>query len=140
MTVAAAVLDVLFGAFPNSAPDLGKDCGVFVGPRPGYFDNISEEQLKVLVSKIEGVHVLTRLDSDVARLQELLGSKQFVLSIRDSKGLEFSDVILVDFFKGLDDKHQKPWREMLSLQKKTRGTKESTCRRTRTNTLRSKRI
>jgi len=107
----------MFGAFPYSAPDLGKDCGVFQGPRPGFFENISEEKLKELVSKIDGVHVLTRLDSDVERLQELLGNQVFVLSIRDSKGLEFTDVILVDFFKGLHPDHQKPWREMLRLVK-----------------------
>ena len=113
LNVAAVVLDVLFGAFPNSAPDLGRDCGVFQGPRPGFFENISEASLKELVSKIDGVHILTRLDKDVARLQELVGDKQFVLSIRDSKGLEFSDVILVDFFQGLESNMQKPWREML---------------------------
>jgi len=44
-----------------------------------------------------------------------VGDKQFVLSIKDSKGLEFSDVILVDFFKGLESNLQKPWREMLRV-------------------------
>ena len=114
--MAAAVLDVLFGAFPNSAPDLGTDCGVFQGPRPGFFENISEENLKELVSKIDGVHVLTRLEKDVSRLQKLVGDKMFVLSISDSKGLEWSNVILVDFFKGLESNMQKPWREMLRAQ------------------------
>jgi len=111
LSVAAIVLDVLFGAFPNSAPDLGKDCGVFQGPRPGFFENISEGELKELVSKIDGVTILTHFESDVEHLQNLLGEKKFVLSIKDSKGLEFSDVILVDFFKGLP--LQKAWREML---------------------------
>jgi len=60
LNVAAVVLDVLFGAFPNSAPDLGKDCGVFQGPRPGFFENVSDQQLTELVTKIEGVHILTR--------------------------------------------------------------------------------
>lgn len=115
LNVAAVVLDVLFGAFPNSAPDLGKDCGVFQGPRPGFFENVSDQLLTELVSKIEGVHILTRLDHDVGRLQELVGDRQFVLSIKDSKGLEFTDVILVDFFKGLESNLQKPWREMLRV-------------------------
>ena len=114
--MAAAVLDALFGAFPNSAPDLGRDCGVFKGPRPGFFENVTEENLKNLVSKIDGVHILTRLEKDVPRLQKLVGEKMFVLSISDSKGLEFSNVILVDFFKGLEDNMQKPWREMLRPQ------------------------
>lgn len=36
-----------------------------------------------------------------------------VLSIRDSKGLEFPDVIIVDFFRLLPVEQQKPWRLLL---------------------------
>lgn len=68
LNVAAEVLDVMFRAFPNSAPDLGKDCGVFLGPRPGLLENVSEQRLKDLVSKIEGVYLLTRREEDVERL------------------------------------------------------------------------
>jgi hypothetical protein len=113
LNVAGSVLNVLFDAFPNSAPDLGVDRGVFLGPRPGLFENVTEQRLKELVAKIDGVYLLTRTEEDVERLKGIVGSKQFVLSIRDSKGLEFSDVILVDFFKGLSAENQIPWRELL---------------------------
>lgn len=113
LNVAREVLDRLFAAFPKSAPDLGKDEGVFLGPRPGLFEDVSEERLLELVSKLEGVVVLAHTDEDVERLTAKVGEGVVVLSIRDSKGLEFTDVILVDFFKGLSKKHQIPWRELL---------------------------
>jgi hypothetical protein len=52
-------------------------------------------------------------DHEVELLREIVGSKPIVLSIRDSKGMEFPDVIIVDFFKSLANEHQKPWRKLL---------------------------
>jgi hypothetical protein len=113
LNAASAVLDLLFNAFPGSAKELKKDEGLFLGPRPGLFHNVKPTILRELVGKIEGVVLLTMYDSEVERLKEIVGDKVIVLSIRDSKGMEFPDVIIVDFFKSLSSEHQKPWRKLL---------------------------
>lgn len=113
LSVAAAVLDKLFVGFKDSAPDLrSKDYGVFHGPRPGVFQFGRDSLLKV-VEKIEGVVLLAMNDKDVEVLSKTVPKGVVVLSIRDSKGLEFRDVVLVDFFAGLPEEHQKPWRNLL---------------------------
>jgi superfamily I DNA/RNA helicase len=75
--------------------------------------NVKPNVLKQLVEKIDGVVLLTMSDDTVAELEKLVGSDIVVLSIRDSKGLEFSDVIIVDFFKDLAPEHQKPWKLLI---------------------------
>lgn len=96
LNIAAEVLEKMFAAFPGSAKELGKDQGLFTGPRPGIFFDTGENGLKDLVSRIEGVVVLAMSDSDVKRIgEELKAEGTVVLTIRDSKGLEFSDVVLV---------------------------------------------
>jgi hypothetical protein len=86
LNTASAVLVLLFGAFPGSAKELARDEGLFYGPRPGIFHNVEPTKLCELVGKIEGVVLLTMFDSEVTLLQELVGPKIVVLSIRDSKG------------------------------------------------------
>jgi hypothetical protein len=113
LNAASAVLDLLFKAFPGSAKELPKDEGLFLGPRPGLFHNVKPTMLLELVEKIEGVVLLTMYDHEVEKLKKIVGKKAIVLSICDSKGMEFSDVIIVDFFKSLSNEHQKPWRKLL---------------------------
>jgi superfamily I DNA/RNA helicase len=112
LNVASGVLDLLFSAFPGSAKELPRDEGLFRGPRPGLFMNVESSKLQELLSKIDGAFVLTQ-DSDMSRLKRCLGDYPLILGIRDSKGLEFKDVVLVDFFKGLAEEHQRPWRNLL---------------------------
>jgi hypothetical protein len=114
LNVASAVLDRLFVAFKDCAPDLkSKDSGLFNGPRPGLYENIGRIGLIDLVSKIDGAVLLAMSDGEVELLRKAVPKTVVVLSIRDSKGLEFPDVILVDFFSGLPALHQIPWRSLL---------------------------
>jgi hypothetical protein len=114
LNVAAAVLDRLFFAFKDSAPDLqSKDSGVFNGPRPGVFEDVGLQPLLDVVEKLDGVVLLAMNDQQVTELLKVVPNGVVVLSIRDSKGLEFPAVILVDFFKGLPKEHQKPWKSLL---------------------------
>jgi len=88
----------MFDAFPASAQNLGEDRGIFLGPRPGVFQNVELSQLRHLVEKIQGVVLLTMTDENVKTIQEALRipadddyvdlkkTKDVVLSIRDSKG------------------------------------------------------
>ena len=119
LDLAAAVLERLFSVFPGSAKELGRDEGVFTGPRPGIFDGVKENTLKELTHKIDGGVLLTMYDSQVERLTKLIDNKKvLVLSIRDSKGLEWPNVILVDFFCSLEQEHQVPWRKLFQDKEK----------------------
>jgi hypothetical protein len=118
LNVASGVLDMLFSAFPGSAKELPKDKGLFLGPRPGVFMNVELSKLQELLSKIDLAFVLTH-DAEVSRLKRCLGDYLLILGIRESKGLEFKHVVLVDFFKGLAEEHQKPWRNLLQGRNET---------------------
>jgi hypothetical protein len=52
-------------------------------------------------------------DESVQIMKERLQCSNVVMGIRDAKGLEFRDIILVDFFSDLPREAQKPWRELL---------------------------
>lgn len=63
LNTAAAVLSCLFRVFPDSAKQLGEDRGLFQGPRPSVLMKVDVPSLKQLVSKLEGVVVLTHDDA-----------------------------------------------------------------------------
>jgi hypothetical protein len=112
LDTASAILDIMFSVFPDSTKQLGRDEGLFRGPRPGVFQQAKREIIKELVSdKMNGVVILTHDDS-VHICKELLGGYNLVYGIREAKGLEFKAVIVLDFFSTLPAYLQKPWREM----------------------------
>jgi len=113
LNAAAAILGKMFNAFPDSAKQLGKDDGVFKGPRPGVFNKVKMDLISSLVNeKRKGTVILTH-DRNVKKLQDELGGYQLVYGIRAAKGLEFKNVIVLDFFNSLPQELQKPWRELL---------------------------
>ncbi len=97
LNVAVAVLSCLFEVFPDSAKQLKEDRGLFQGPRPGVCYKVDPPRLLNLVEKRNGIVVLTH-DHQVARLRQSLHDYPLVYGIREAKGLEFREVILVDFF------------------------------------------
>ena len=111
LNVAAAVLSCLFEVFQDSAKQLKENRGLFQGPRPGVFHKVEIERLKELVKRREGIVVLTH-DNDVPRWKRTL-DYPLVYGIREAKGLEFQEVILVDFFCGVPESLQKSWRNLL---------------------------
>ena len=113
LNAAAAILSCMFGVFPDSATQLGKDDGLFQGPRPGVFHRVQAETISALVhGKMRGTRVLTH-DDNVEECMGKLGGYELVYGIRKTKGLEFKSVIVLDFFSSIPDELQKPWREML---------------------------
>jgi AAA domain len=110
LDVAAGVLALLFGAFPNAAKQLSKDRGLFKGPRPAVFQKVGAMRLKELVYKLDGVVILTH-DKETAKVKRDL-DYPLVYGIREAKGLEFYAVILVDFFGDLPFHLQKPLRDL----------------------------
>jgi hypothetical protein len=111
LNVAAAVLSCLFEVFPDSAKQLKEDRGLFHGPRPGVLNKVEVARLQELVTRRGGIVVLTH-DRDVPRWKRSL-NYPLVYGIREAKGLEFQEVILVDFFAGVPDSLQKSWRNLL---------------------------
>lgn len=111
LNVAAAVLSCLFEVFQDSAKQLKENRGLFQGPRPGVFHKVEIERLKELVKRREGIVVLTH-DNDVPRWKRTL-DYPLVYGIREAKGLEFQEVILVDFFRDVPESLQKSWRNLL---------------------------
>jgi len=113
LNAAASILSQMFAIFPDSAKQLGKDNGLFQGPRPGVFHKAKTETVAALVAeKMHGTVVLTH-DENVNKCKENLGGYELVYGIRSAKGLEFKSVIVLDFFSSLSNELQKPWREML---------------------------
>lgn len=108
----------MFRFFPGHVKDLGEDEGIFKGPWPQIFQNVEQSALSSLVGKIQGVVMLTMKDEDVSALQDRAPPRSFVLSIRDSKGLQFSHVLIIDFFKDLP--HQRTWRKVLQGKEEAR--------------------
>ena len=112
LNTAAAVLDHLFNHFPASATQLSRDYGLFQGPRPGVCYNVGYKKfLSLSKGQINGIVVLTHDDS-ASRWKRML-DYPLVYGIRESKGLEFKSVIILDFFSELPSVLQKPWRDMV---------------------------
>lgn len=85
---AAAILDILFAYFPQSAKQLQKDHGLFQGPRPGVCYNAPYKQISTLLhGKLNGVVVLVHDDSAVRWKRAL--DYPLVYGVREAKGLEF---------------------------------------------------
>ena len=112
LNTAAAVLDHLFNHFPASATQLSRDYGLFQGPRPGVCYNVGYKKfLSLSKGQINGIVVLTHDDS-ASQWKRML-DYPLVYGIRESKGLEFKSVIILDFFSELPSVLQKPWRDMV---------------------------
>ncbi|KAL9182922.1 hypothetical protein ACHAXT_004201 [Thalassiosira profunda] len=112
LNCAGAFLDLLFDYFPGSAKQLKKDFGLFRGARPGVFHNVEPQQLSTLLKvSLQGAVILTH-DESASQWRDVLGHP-LVYGIRESKGLEFKSVILLDFFGEIPAGLQKPWRNLL---------------------------
>ena len=114
LNVAAAILSQMFSVFPDSAKQLGKDDGLFQGPRPGIFHKVKAATISALLNeKMRGFRVLTHDENVQECIDNKLGGYELVYGIRKTKGLEFKNVIVLDFFSSISIELQKPWREML---------------------------
>jgi ATP-dependent exoDNAse (exonuclease V) beta subunit len=106
--LASSVVDLLVEFFPESFDRLERDLGLFAGPRPVLLEGCSFGDLALLLrgnrrqsSHIEfGAHQAILVPSEEARKalpREL--EHALTLTIFESKGLEFNDVLLFNFFK-----------------------------------------
>eukprot|EP00731_Ephydatia_muelleri_P011967 Em0006g861a len=117
LNLASSVIDLLKYYFPSSFDHLPCDQGMFVGPMPVLLYTCVASDLALLLrgnkrgkSQIEfGAHQAIIVQSEAAKSQipeELQGA--IVLTVFESKGLEFDDVLLYNVFH--DSVVDKEWR------------------------------
>ncbi|XP_074641148.1 TPR and ankyrin repeat-containing protein 1-like [Tubulanus polymorphus] len=117
LALATSIVDLMEHFFPDSFDHLEKDQGLFTGPKPVLLTSCCVKDLALLLcdhkrdtTHIEfGAHQTILVANDEARKNlpmEL--SHGLVLTIFESKGLEFDDVLLYNFFK--DSQAHKEWR------------------------------
>ncbi|XP_064597439.1 TPR and ankyrin repeat-containing protein 1-like [Liolophura sinensis] len=121
LSLASSIVDLMVDFFPESVDLLDRDQGVFPGPSPILLEFCSSKDLAVLLkdsqrltSAIEfGAHQAIVVVNEAARSsipEELRAG--LVLTIEESKGLEFDDILLYNFFKDSDANDE--WRIVTS--------------------------
>ncbi|KAJ3207541.1 hypothetical protein HDU67_007420 [Dinochytrium kinnereticum] len=122
LRLAASILDLLQRYFPNSIDALARDIGAVDGPLPVCFLGSDEDLRDVfgLGATSNGMNdglcrgsiatpalefgaeqvVLVRCEDDAGFLREKLGDSALIMTIEQSKGMEFDDVLLYSPFGG----------------------------------------
>ncbi|KAL7413579.1 hypothetical protein BDY24DRAFT_58944 [Mrakia frigida] len=118
---ADALIKVIRDLFPNSIDHLDPEKGLVQGPKPSFLTQRSESIKEIFsssegTSEIEfGAHqcILVRSEKTRDDLREKLGKDAgLIMTISESKGLEFSDVVVYNFFN--DSAATEPqWRVVL---------------------------
>jgi hypothetical protein len=118
LDAAGVLLEWLFEYFPGSCKKLQQDDGLCRGPRPGWAMPVSHRDLARQSSS--GLVILTpeenlpKLKEDLQKCSVGSDSQLFqVLGIREAKGLDFAEVVVVDFFRCLDYRQQAGWKLLL---------------------------
>ncbi|KAF8533500.1 hypothetical protein BDD12DRAFT_898763 [Trichophaea hybrida] len=109
ISLASFVMELLYKGFPQSVDKMEKERGQYEGTIPTLFVGFGAE---VLAQRLVGLTdvfgsvadfgaeqvILVRDDVMKEKVQHEIGDAALVLSILDSKGMEFDDVFLLDFF------------------------------------------
>jgi len=122
--VASSIVDLLKHYFPRHIDNLDRERAFFNGPAPLLLSSLSVDDISILLSgsdrntsQVEfGAHqvILVRnMDSIRALPWELQESRAIIMTVSQSKGLEFDDVFLVDFFH--DSPAESEWRVLTSF-------------------------
>lgn len=108
LKLAAKVVDVLSTAFPYAIDKFTPELGDFDGPAPILFSGFSSEifspreaESTTTISEFGAEQVLIVRDEETkCLLSETMGENALILTILESKGMEFQDVFLFNFFSG----------------------------------------
>ncbi|CAI2170806.1 19767_t:CDS:2, partial [Funneliformis geosporum] len=129
LKLASSVIDLIWHFFPKSIDRLSRERGEIGGPRPIVFEGFQKEYFKVfsagerMANYIEfGAEQVIIVRDDKAKLQlkDLIGKAGLVMTVFEAKGMEFSDVLLYNFFT--DSPARLKWRVIRSdLNDKSEG-------------------
>ncbi|KAK6352318.1 hypothetical protein TWF730_009148 [Orbilia blumenaviensis] len=113
LKLAAKIVDLLSSTFPYAIDKCSPELGDFDGPSPIVFSGFSsedfvkfvlrdgEEESTTIISEFGAEQVLIVRDEEAKYLlPEVIRDKLLILTILESKGMEFQDVFLFDFFSG----------------------------------------
>ena len=114
LALASLVMGLIWQGFPDTVDKLEPEIGSLNGPKPVLFIGVDYDILRSsnvgLVNLSDRVAdfgaeqvILVRDEGMKAKLQAEIGDIALILTISDSKGMEFDDVILWDFFTGSSD-------------------------------------
>jgi hypothetical protein len=108
LRVAKLVLDQLHAVFPFAAAKMQADTGMMPGPKP----ILAHASLGVVKTMLRNNPMLKVLVRDESRAELLSNgvAQRAVFELREAKGLEFGDVLILNFFGG--SKWQKSWKTL----------------------------
>ncbi|KAI9094369.1 hypothetical protein DFS34DRAFT_247146 [Phlyctochytrium arcticum] len=124
LDVARTLVDALFHFFPNSIDKLPRETAICVGTPPTFIENTTinafllalfGKQEPGKVSELGAEQVIIVRDEDTRTFIAGILPDALVLTILESKGLEFQDVLIFNFFKGSPFRN---WRLLYHLEKK----------------------
>ncbi|KAG8897189.1 hypothetical protein FRB99_008378 [Tulasnella sp. 403] len=107
VNAAAELVSLMSRFFPLSIDSLARETAIVEGPKPMFITNrLDDSGLSAMVSANRkgqpglGAEqaILVRNHAAAERLKRTVGRAGIVLTIYDSKGMEFDDVLLYDFF------------------------------------------
>lgn len=114
LSLASFIMSMMWKGFPETIDKLGPEVGNLNGPKPVFFlgcdasilhtSNVGLVNLSDRIADFGAEQViLVRDESMKAKLQSEIGNIALILTISDSKGMEFEDVIVWDFFTSSPD-------------------------------------
>ncbi|CAJ0924191.1 21211_t:CDS:10 [Entrophospora sp. SA101] len=123
LKLASSVIDLITHFFPDSIDQLSRECGEVGGPRPIVFNGVEAEQFYFHVFSMgEGTSniefgaeqvIIVRDDETRKRVKKKIGNAfVLILTVFESKGMEFNDVFLYNFFA--DSFAHSKWRVIFS--------------------------
>ena len=126
--LASLVMEMLWNGFPETVDKLEPEVGQIHGPIPVFFlscnvqmlassDTYSADQPKPTLDFGAEQVIIVRDQSTKARIQTELKGKALVLTVLQSKGMEFEDVFLWNFFT--DSPYPSGWRCLDTLKTKS---------------------
>jgi hypothetical protein len=102
------VIDLIWHFFPNSIDRLSRECGEVGGPRPVIYDGFQDDDFKDAFPENENDEnciefganqvIIVRDEETKLHLEKLIGQARLIMTIFETKGMEFDDVFLYNFF------------------------------------------
>ncbi|KAI5850467.1 P-loop containing nucleoside triphosphate hydrolase protein [Morchella snyderi] len=111
LALASSVVDLLWKVFPDVIDKLQPEVGTYLGPKPklfiGFSSDMFSKKLFGAVDVVENIAefgaeqvILVRDDEARNTLRDEIGTINLILTIVESKGMEFDDVLLFNYFSG----------------------------------------